>query len=79
MESIRMNTLKESTQLGFFYKNLELNFLFHPRHWKFALTFRKQETKSYCYRTFRFRFLFIQFFFPLMLVRKLEPQVHTSL
>ena len=73
MEGIRMNSLEKSSQLGFFWQNLEFNFRFHPRYWGFALSFRGYDSRRYFYKTFRFRFVFIQIFFPCCLVRKPGP------
>lgn len=70
MEAIRMNTLERGSQWNFFWRNLEFNFLFHPRHWKFCLIKQRSDFKKYSYTTISVRIMFIQLFFSLNLLRK---------
>jgi hypothetical protein len=81
LEGIRMTTseLNKCSQLKFFLRNLEVNFIFNPRHWGFALTCNKNGSWKYSYTIFRFRFLFIHIFSMIKLVRKPAAQVHSSL
>lgn len=70
MEGILIITLESGSKWNFFWKNCNFNFLFHPRHWGFRFRINKHIDRKYEYSTLVIRFLFIQLFCPLNLVRK---------
>jgi hypothetical protein len=67
---ILMTTLEEGTPGEFIWKNLEISFLFHPKHWKIVCRLHFNDTRKYTWKVFRFNFLFVSVFIPFSLVRK---------